>query len=129
MASLRVRVVSCLIELSATLADNVKAVWMGLQDHYDVKLQCHLLLAKLAAAAPGQLLANLPRLTDPLEKTLQTKVKADAVKQEVRTVLSASCIGRWPQPCACLLQQVSIHCCVSCPDEVLCSVGHFMTAA
>lgn len=64
-------------------ADDAKALWMGLQDHYDVKLPCHLLLAKLAAAAPGQLLANLHRLTDPLEKTLQTKVKADAVKQEV----------------------------------------------
>ena len=55
-----------------------------LQDHYDVKLPCHLLLAKLAVAAPGQLLANLHRLTEPLEKTLQTKVKSDAVKQEVR---------------------------------------------
>ena len=54
-----------------------------MQDHYDVKLPCHLLLAKLAAAAPGQLLANLHRLTDPLEKTLHTKVKAEAVKQEV----------------------------------------------
>lgn len=62
------------------------------QDHYDVKLPCHLLLAKLAAAAPAQLLANLHRLTDPLEKTLQTKVKTDAVKQEVRpcALLSAS---------------------------------------
>ncbi len=48
-----------------------------------MKLPCHLLLAKLAAAAPGQLLANLHRLTDPLEKTLQTKVKGEAVKQEV----------------------------------------------
>ncbi len=48
-----------------------------------MKLPCHLLLAKLAAAAPGQLLANLHRLTEPLEKTLQTKVKGEAVKQEV----------------------------------------------
>ena len=52
-----------------------------------MKLPCHLLLAKLDAAAPGRLLANLHRLTEPLEKTLQTKVKADAVKQEVRAVL------------------------------------------
>ena len=48
-----------------------------------MKLPCHLLLAKLAAATPGQLLASLHRLTEPLEKTLQTKVKTDAVKQEV----------------------------------------------
>lgn len=55
----------------------------GLQDHYDVKLPCHLLLAKLAAAAPGQLLSALDRLVEPLDKTLTARVKSDAVKQEV----------------------------------------------
>ena len=54
-----------------------------LQDHYDVKLSCHLLLAKLAAAAPGQLLAALDSLVDPLERTLTFKNKSEAVKQEV----------------------------------------------
>ncbi|BDA42511.1 Cullin-associated NEDD8-dissociated protein 1 [Coccomyxa sp. Obi] len=55
----------------------------GLKDHYDVKLPCHLLLAKLAAAAPGQLLSALDRLVEPLEKTLTMRLKTDAVKQEV----------------------------------------------
>ncbi|EIE20950.1 TIP120-domain-containing protein [Coccomyxa subellipsoidea C-169] len=55
----------------------------GLKDHYDVKLPCHLLLAKLASAAPGQLLSALDRLVEPLEKTLTARVKTDAVKQEV----------------------------------------------
>ena len=58
-------------------------MWSWLQDHYDVKLPCHLLLAKLASAAPGQLLSALDRLVDPLEKTLTARVKTDAVKQEV----------------------------------------------
>ncbi len=61
-----------------------------MQDHYDVKLPCHLLLAKLAAAAPGQLLSALDRLVDPLEKTLTTRLKTDAVKQEVRHHLPAA---------------------------------------
>ena len=54
------------------------------QDHYDVKMPCHLLLAKLAAAAPQRSLEALPRLTPPLQRTLLAKVKTDAVKQEVR---------------------------------------------
>ena len=48
-----------------------------------MKLPCHLLLAKLASAAPGQLLSALDRLVEPLEKTLTARVKTDAVKQEV----------------------------------------------
>lgn len=55
----------------------------GLRDHYDVKMPCHLMLSKLAAVAPGPLQAALPRLADPLEKTLTAKLKSDAVKQEV----------------------------------------------
>jgi hypothetical protein len=61
--------------------------WGGmLQDHNDVKLPCHLLLAKLAAVAPGQLLAALDRIVDPLDKTLTARLKTDAVKQEVRSM-------------------------------------------
>ena len=54
------------------------------QDHYDVKMPCHLLLGKLAAAAAAdQVRQALPRLVDPLQRTLHAKVKQDAVKQEV----------------------------------------------
>ncbi|KAK9835209.1 hypothetical protein WJX81_005880 [Elliptochloris bilobata] len=55
----------------------------GLKDHYDVKMPCHILLAKLATVASEHVLAHLERLVPPLEATLATKVKSDAVKQEV----------------------------------------------
>jgi len=58
---------------------------VGLQDHYDVKMPCHLLLAKLAAAAPGPVLASLDCLVGPLEKTLTTRLRGEPVKQEVST--------------------------------------------
>jgi len=54
------------------------------QDHYDVKMPCHMLLAKLAAAAGEAVLAHLERLVPPLEATLAAKNKSDAVKQEAR---------------------------------------------
>ena len=53
------------------------------QDHYDVKMSCHLLLAKLAAAAPGPVLASLDKLVGPLEKTLTARLRGEPVKQEV----------------------------------------------
>ncbi|PSC76088.1 cullin-associated NEDD8-dissociated 1 isoform B [Micractinium conductrix] len=55
----------------------------GLKDHYDVKTICHPILTKLAAIAPGQVTSALDRLVEPLAGTLQAKVKADAVKQEI----------------------------------------------
>lgn len=54
------------------------------QDHYDVKMPCHLLLSKLAVKAGGNVLAALDSLSKPLEKTLTVRLKTDAVKQEVR---------------------------------------------
>ena len=63
------------------------------QDHYDVKMPCHLLLGKLAAAAPDQVRQALPRLVDPLQRTLHAKVKQDAVKQEVCAGLPWRCQG------------------------------------
>ncbi|WOL01566.1 cullin-associated NEDD8-dissociated protein 1 [Canna indica] len=55
----------------------------GLSDHYDVKMPCHLILSKLADKCPSAVLAVLDSLVDPLEKTINHKPKADAVKQEV----------------------------------------------
>ena len=65
----------------------VFAAFLLLQDHYDVKMPCHLLLGKLAAAAPGPVLASLDRLVTPLEKTLTTRLRGEPVKQEVRHLL------------------------------------------
>ncbi|KAI3912613.1 hypothetical protein MKW92_005460 [Papaver armeniacum] len=55
----------------------------GLDDHYDVKMPCHLILSKLADKCPAAVLAVLDSLVDPLQKTVNYKPKLDAVKQEV----------------------------------------------
>ncbi|KAB5563635.1 hypothetical protein DKX38_003689 [Salix brachista] len=55
----------------------------GLDDHYDVKMPCHLILTKLADKCPSAVLAVLDSLVEPLQKTINFKPKLDAVKQEV----------------------------------------------
>ncbi|PIN20655.1 TATA-binding protein-interacting protein [Handroanthus impetiginosus] len=55
----------------------------GLDDHYDVKMPCHLILSKLADKCPSAVLAVLDSLMDPLQKTINFRPKQDAVKQEV----------------------------------------------
>ncbi|GMH24451.1 hypothetical protein Nepgr_026294 [Nepenthes gracilis] len=55
----------------------------GLDDHYDVKMPCHLILSKLADKCPPAVLAVLDSLVDPLLKTINFRPKQDAVKQEV----------------------------------------------
>ncbi|KAG5541200.1 hypothetical protein RHGRI_021154 [Rhododendron griersonianum] len=55
----------------------------GLNDHYDVKMPCHLILSKLADKCPSAVLAVLDSLVDPLQKTINFRPKQDAVKQEV----------------------------------------------
>ncbi|KAK2966552.1 hypothetical protein RJ640_014521 [Escallonia rubra] len=55
----------------------------GLDDHYDVKMPCHLILSKLAEKCPSAVLAVLESLVDPLQKTVSFRPKQDAVKQEV----------------------------------------------
>lgn len=55
----------------------------GLDDHYDVKMPCHLILSKLADKCPSAVLAVLDSLVEPLQKTIHFKPKKDAVKQEV----------------------------------------------
>ncbi|XP_047948675.1 cullin-associated NEDD8-dissociated protein 1 [Salvia hispanica] len=55
----------------------------GLDDHYDVKMPCHLILSKLADKCPSAVLAVLDSLVSPLHKTINFRPKQDAVKQEV----------------------------------------------
>jgi cullin-associated NEDD8-dissociated protein 1 len=55
----------------------------GLDDHYDVKMPCHLILSKLSDKCPSAVLAVLDSLVDLLQKTINFKPKQDAVKQEV----------------------------------------------
>ncbi|KAG2500009.1 hypothetical protein HYH03_002291 [Edaphochlamys debaryana] len=59
------------------------ALESGLGDHADVKMPCHATLSKLAATDPGAVLAASERLVPPLERTLTTRLKSDAVKQEI----------------------------------------------
>jgi len=60
----------------------VEHVLGGLGDHYDVKLPSHSLVIKMTHIAPGHMTAALDQLVEPLTATLQSKTKADAVKQE-----------------------------------------------
>lgn len=86
---LRKAAYECMDELLDRCYDRVDAAAFiqhlesGLRDHYDVKMTCHPILSKLAAIAPGQVTSALDRLVEPLQLTLQAKVKADAVKQEI----------------------------------------------
>ncbi|CAD5317946.1 unnamed protein product [Arabidopsis thaliana] len=54
----------------------------GLEDHYDLKMLCHLILSLLADKCPSAVLAVLDSLVEPLHKTISFKPKQDAVKQE-----------------------------------------------
>ncbi|XP_006836907.2 cullin-associated NEDD8-dissociated protein 1 isoform X1 [Amborella trichopoda] len=73
---------SCLDQVnpSSFIVPYLKA---GLDDHYDVKMPCHLILSKLADKCPSAVLAVLDSLVGPLEKTISHRPKQDAVKQEV----------------------------------------------
>eukprot|EP00198_Chlamydomonas_reinhardtii_P014096 XP_001703433.1 predicted protein [Chlamydomonas reinhardtii] len=66
------------------------ALESGLGDHADVKAPCHTLLSKLAATDPGAVLAAAERLVAPLQKTLTTRLKSDAVIT-VRIIDSCPC--------------------------------------
>jgi len=55
----------------------------GLKDVNDIKMQCHLMLGKLAALAPAAVLETLEALIDPLKATISTKPKDNAMKQDL----------------------------------------------
>ncbi|KAL6064787.1 Cullin-associated NEDD8-dissociated protein 1 [Balamuthia mandrillaris] len=56
----------------------------GLNDAcFDIKLLCHLMLVRLAGCAPVALVTNLDNLVEPLRKTVTTKARDTAVKQQV----------------------------------------------
>jgi hypothetical protein len=51
------------------------------------------MVAKLCSLDPGAMLAGVEGLLEPLEKTLTTRLKSDAVKQEVRPACFSHPIG------------------------------------
>ena len=65
-----------------------------MQDHCDVKVPCHLLLAKLAVAAPQRTLEALPRLTGPLQRSLLAQIKSDASSRHSRNRKRNRCGSR-----------------------------------
>ena len=62
----------------------VDSVVMGLSDHSDIKMLCHLILAKLCkeSTAVPAIVTKLQSILDAVDNTLNAKIKADAVKQE-----------------------------------------------
>jgi cullin-associated NEDD8-dissociated protein 1 len=54
----------------------------GLRDHYDIKMLTFLLLVRLSHLKPSTVLQRVDKLIDPLRTTVQSRVKANSVKQE-----------------------------------------------
>jgi len=79
----------CMYTLLDTCIDRIDTsefilhVANGLTDVYDIKLLCHLMLSRLAINSPSSLVTSLDELVDPLKKTITTKLRDNAVKQQV----------------------------------------------
>jgi len=79
----------CMYTLLDTCIDKIdittftKHLVAGLDDVYDIKLLCFLMLSRLAQHAGPALVTALDSLVEPLKKTLTTKVRDTAVKQQV----------------------------------------------
>jgi len=79
----------CLYTLLETCIDKIdisafiEQIVEGLQDTYDIKLLCQLMLGRLANAAGPALLTCLDVLVEPLKKTITAKPKESAVQQDV----------------------------------------------
>lgn len=54
----------------------------GLRDHYDIKMLTFLLLVRVSHLRPSVVLQRVDRLVEPLRVTVQSRVKANSVKQE-----------------------------------------------
>jgi cullin-associated NEDD8-dissociated protein 1 len=72
---------ACIDKLDITVL--IKHLVAGLDDVYDIKLLCFLMLSRLAQHAGTALVTSLDSLVEPLRKTLTTKVRDTAVKQQV----------------------------------------------
>ncbi|KNC74931.1 hypothetical protein SARC_12533 [Sphaeroforma arctica JP610] len=61
----------------------INQVSAGLGDHYDIKIYAHLMLVRLCALTPSTVVQQLDGIIARIAKTVKTKVKAEAVKQEI----------------------------------------------
>ncbi|CDW55258.1 cullin associated NEDD8 dissociated protein [Trichuris trichiura] len=60
----------------------IKYLENGLKDHHDVQILSYLMLIKVAALRPANILRRLENLVEPIKNACTSKVKANAVKQE-----------------------------------------------
>lgn len=71
------------------------AVARTLGDDKAIKPVAHALLCRLCKLAPAAVLSQLESMITPLQKTLNEKLKDDAIPQEV---CSYPCLRSWHQP-------------------------------
>ena len=62
----------------------------GLQDEHDIKMICGLMLVKLIDIDPEETVRRLDAIAEKFQSTLSTKLKDNAVKQELEKVQEAS---------------------------------------
>lgn len=85
---LRKAAFECMYTLLETCLDRLEIfeflnhVEDGLKDHYDIKMLTFLLLVRLSHLRPNALLQRIDKLIEPLRSTVQSKTKANSVKQE-----------------------------------------------
>ncbi|KAF2489779.1 TIP120-domain-containing protein [Lophium mytilinum] len=65
------------------LADCFDRIVAGIADEHDIRILCNLMLTKLIALAPDATLARLEAIAENFRAVLATKLKENAVKQEV----------------------------------------------
>jgi len=68
---------------SLNLPEFISQLKEGLEDSEDIKMLNHMILGRLAIKSGTALVANLTDLVEPLRKTVTTKTKEEAVKQQV----------------------------------------------
>ncbi|KAI9236724.1 MAG: putative tip120 [Podila humilis] len=61
----------------------IDRILVGLTDQPDIKMLCHLTLVRLSIVSPTAVAQRLDDMVDPLQATLNFKLKPTAVKQEI----------------------------------------------
>jgi cullin-associated NEDD8-dissociated protein 1 len=61
----------------------------GLQDEHDIQMLCNLMLTKLAVMDPEETVRRLDSIAERFQAILSTKLKENAVKQEVEKAQEA----------------------------------------
>lgn len=73
-----------------SIIDLYDRIVAGLSDDNDIKALCNLMVSKLAFIAPEETIRRLDSIADAFRKTLSTKLKETAVKQELEKLAEAN---------------------------------------